>query len=89
MRNYTLVTIMVYTGLRIGKVLRLQKTDVSTVISEIRISNEKLRSHCSKYINVASSILGYSEQVNERYYTYDVSNMDYRREVVENIDKNI
>lgn len=41
LRNYTIVTIMMYTGLRISEVLRLKKTDVSTVTSEIRVTDGK------------------------------------------------
>lgn len=53
-----------------------------------RTFNSQLRTQGVSTV-VASSILGHSEQVNERYYTYDVSNMDYKREVVENINKKI
>ena len=53
-----------------------------------RTFNSQLRTQGVSTV-VASSILGHSEQVNERYYTYDVSNMDYKREVVENINKKL
>lgn len=45
LRNYTIVTIMMYTGLRISEVLRLKKTDVFTVTGEIRVLMEKVRSN--------------------------------------------
>jgi len=41
LRNYTIVTIMMYTGLRISEVLRLKKSDVSTVTGEIRVTDGK------------------------------------------------
>ena len=40
-RDYTFVTILMYTGLRISEILRLKKTDISTVTGEIRVSNGK------------------------------------------------
>lgn len=41
LRNYAIVTIMMYTGLRISEVLRLKKTDVSTITGEIRVTDGK------------------------------------------------
>lgn len=41
LRNYTIVTILMYTGLRISEVLRLKKTDISTDDGEIRVSDGK------------------------------------------------
>lgn len=41
LRNYTIVTIMMYTGLRISEVLRLKKSDASTVTGEIRVTDGK------------------------------------------------
>lgn len=41
LRNFTIVTIMMYTGLRISEVLRLKKVDVSTVTGEIRVTDGK------------------------------------------------
>ena len=41
LRNYTIVTIMMYTGMRISEVLRLKKTDVNTITGEIRVSDGK------------------------------------------------
>lgn len=41
LRNYTIVTILMYTGLRISEVLRLKKTDISTVTGEIRVTDGK------------------------------------------------
>jgi len=38
---------------------------------------------------IASSILGHSQEVNEKFYTYDTSNMDYKLGVVENINKKL
>lgn len=41
LRNYAIVTVMMYTGLRISEVLRLKKTDVSTITGEIRVADGK------------------------------------------------
>lgn len=41
LRNYTIITIMMYTGLRISEVLRLKKTDVNTITGEIRVADGK------------------------------------------------
>lgn len=41
LRNYTIVTIMAYTGLRISEVLRLKKIDVNTITGEIRVTDGK------------------------------------------------
>lgn len=38
---------------------------------------------------IAASILGHSQEVNESYYTYDVSNMDYKTSVVSIINDGI
>lgn len=40
-RNYTIVTMLMYTGLRISEVLRLKKTDVNTITGEVRVSDGK------------------------------------------------
>lgn len=36
---------------------------------------------------VAASLLGHSERVNESNYTYDISQMEYKREIVSEISK--
>ena len=36
---------------------------------------------------VAASLLGHSERVNEINYTYDISHMEYKREIVSEISK--
>lgn len=41
LRNYTIITVMMYTGLRISEVLRLKKTDVSAITGEIRVTDGK------------------------------------------------
>lgn len=41
LQNYTIVTVMMYTGLRISETLRLKKTDVNTITGEIRVSDGK------------------------------------------------
>lgn len=40
-RNYAIVTIMAYAGLRISEVLHLKKVDVNTVASQIRVADGK------------------------------------------------
>ena len=53
-----------------------------------RTLNSNLR--CSGMsATVAASILGHSEKVNEENYTYDVSNMDYKTEIISGINKKI
>lgn len=41
LRNYTMITLMMYTGLRISEVLRLKRSDVNTIVGEIRVSDGK------------------------------------------------
>lgn len=41
LRNYTIVTVLMYTGLRISEVLRLKKKEVSTITGEIRVTDGK------------------------------------------------
>ena len=41
LRNYTIVTIMAYGGLRISEVLNLKRNDVSTAAGQIRVSDGK------------------------------------------------
>ena len=41
LQNYTIVTVMMYAGLRISETLRLKKTDVNTITGEIRVSDGK------------------------------------------------
>ena len=41
LRNYTMITLMMYTGLRISEVLRLKRSDVNTITGEIRVSDGK------------------------------------------------
>ena len=41
LRNYTMITLMMYTGLRISEVLRLKRSDVNTIAGEIRVSDGK------------------------------------------------
>ena len=49
-----------------------------------RTLNSKLR--CAGVSSViASSMLGHTEEVNEENYTYDISGMDYKREVISKI----
>lgn len=38
---------------------------------------------------VAASLLGHTEEVNRQNYTYDITHMDYKREVIKKINENI
>ena len=38
---------------------------------------------------VAASLLGHTEEVNQQNYTYDITHMDYKREVVEKINEKL
>ncbi len=38
---------------------------------------------------VAASLLGHTEEVNQKNYTYDITHMDYKREVVDKINENL
>lgn len=38
---------------------------------------------------VAASLLGHTEEVNQLNYTYDITGMDYKRQIVERINENI
>lgn len=51
-----------------------------------RTFNSELRTSGVSSV-IASSILGHSQRVNERYYTYDTSNMDYKTEVMHEINR--
>ncbi len=37
----------------------------------------------------AASLLGHTEEVNNTNYTYDITNMDYKMEIVERINGNM
>lgn len=50
-----------------------------------RTFNSQLRTKGVSTV-VAASILGHSEEVNNKFYTYDISNMDYKTSVVESIN---
>ena len=53
-----------------------------------RTFNSKLKTNGVSTV-VAASILGHSEEVNEKFYTYDVSNMEYKASVVESINRDL
>ena len=36
---------------------------------------------------VAASLLGHSERINENNYTYDISQMEYKKEIVSEVSK--
>lgn len=53
-----------------------------------RTVNSKMR--CAGVsATVAASLLGHTEEVNQQNYTYDITKMDYKREVVEKINENL
>lgn len=53
-----------------------------------RTFNSQLRTKGVSTV-IAASILGHSEEVNDKFYTYDVSNMEYKTSVVESINKSL
>ncbi len=55
----------------------------------VSIRNDGLDLREVLMLTIAASILGHSEEVNDKFYTYDVSNMEYKTSVVESINKNL
>ncbi len=53
-----------------------------------RTFNSQLRTQGVSTV-IAASILGHSEEVNNKFYTYDVSSMEHKKDIVENINKNL
>lgn len=70
-RNYAIVTIMAYAGLRISEVLNLKKTDVNTTASQIRVADGKGEKQRTVIINskIVSAIREYekSDKVESEY----------------------
>ena len=54
----------------------------------IRLIVTRHRKVCVRVL-IVSSILGHSQEVNEKFYTYDTSKMVYKLDVVEGINKKI
>lgn len=65
-RNYAIVTIMAYAGLRISEVLHLKKVDVNTAASQIRVADGKGEKQRTVIINskVISAIREYQRSDN-------------------------
>lgn len=65
-RNYAIVTIMAYAGLRISEVLYLKKVDVNTTASQIRVADGKGEKQRTVIINskVISAIREYQKSDN-------------------------
>ena len=65
-RNYAIVTIMAYAGLRISEVLHLKKVDVNTAASQIRVADGKGEKQRTVIINskVISAIRVYQRSDN-------------------------
>lgn len=65
-RNYAIVTIMAYAGLRISEVLYLKKVDVNTAASQIRVADGKGEKQRTVIINskVISAIREYQKSDN-------------------------
>ena len=65
-RNYAIVTIMAYAGLRISEVLHLKKVDVNTAASQIRVADGKGGKQRTVIINskVISAIREYQKSDN-------------------------
>lgn len=62
-RNYAIVTIMAYAGLRISEVLTLKKVDVNTVANQIRVTDGKGEKQRTVIINskIVSAIREYEK----------------------------
>lgn len=65
-RNYAIVTIMAYAGLRISEVLTLKKVDVNTVANQIRVTDGKGEKQRTVIINskIVSAIREYEKSDN-------------------------
>lgn len=70
-RNYAIVTIMAYAGLRISEVLQLKKVDVNTTANQIRVTDGKGEKQRTVIINskIVSAIREYqkSDNVESKY----------------------
>lgn len=70
-RNYAIVTIMAYAGLRISEVLQLKKVDINTTANQIRVTDGKGEKQRTVIINskIVSAIREYqkSDQVESEY----------------------
>lgn len=70
-RNYAIVTIMAYAGLRISEVLNLKKVDVNTTANQIRVADGKGEKQRTVIINskIVSAIREYekSDKVESEY----------------------
>lgn len=70
-RNYAIVTIMAFAGLRISEVLQLKKVDVNTTANQIRVTDGKGEKQRTVIINskIVSAIREYqkSDQVESEY----------------------
>lgn len=70
-RNYAIVTIMAYAGLRISEVLNLKKVDVNTTANQIRVADGKGEKQRTVIINskIVSAIREYekSDKVDSEY----------------------
>lgn len=64
------------------KCLQAGTTETSSIHAIRRTINSKMR--CSGVsATVAASLLGHTEKVNEAFYTFDITEMDYKRGVLE------
>ena len=61
----------------------LGKHNIEQIIKKVQLQfqNENL-----VYTTVAASLLGHTAEVNEQYYTFDVTDLEYKIKVVENIE---
>ena len=70
-RNYAIVTIMAYAGLRISEVLNLKKVDINTTANQIRVADGKGEKQRTVIINskIVSAIREYekSDKVDSEY----------------------
>lgn len=75
LRNYTIVTILMYTGLRISEVLRLKKTDISTVTGEIRVTDGK--GEKQRIVIANSKVIDAVNEYRKRYNMEDTQLLFY------------
>lgn len=69
-----------------NKCIQVGITDTKCIYSIRRTFNSQMK--CDGVsTTVAASLLGHTEEVNENNYTYDVSELSYKREVIENAGK--
>lgn len=78
LRNYTIVTVLMYTGLRISELLKLKKTDISIITGEIRVidgkgGKQRIVVANSKVIDAINEYRRYYKREDTEYLFYNAS----------------